>query len=179
MYTCPCCGNFKFVPFRCHSRFCPTCGNMYSIDRTTSMSFKILNVQHRHCVFTIARELRPLFLQDRSLLNCLFSSVDSVITRMFHKDNKTELFTPWLYLCSPYLWQGFKVESHIHCLISEGGWEFSSLASQKHFNYRLLRDSFQTALLNELYSKLGDSFKNLRLSIYTEHKMVFMFELCQ
>ena len=61
MYTCPCCGNFKFVPFRCHSRFCPTCGNMYSIDRTTSMSFKLLDVQHRHCVFTIARELRPFF----------------------------------------------------------------------------------------------------------------------
>ena len=57
MYTCPSCGNFKYVPFRCHSRFCPTCGNMYSIDRTTSMSFKIIKVQHRHCVFTIAREL--------------------------------------------------------------------------------------------------------------------------
>nr|WP_320997646.1 transposase zinc-binding domain-containing protein [Enterocloster bolteae] len=41
MYTCACCGNFKFVPFRCHSRFCPTCGNMYSIDRTASMSFKL------------------------------------------------------------------------------------------------------------------------------------------
>lgn len=61
-----------YVAFRCHSRFCPTCGNMYSIDRTTSMSFKIISVQHRHCVFTIARELRPFFLMDRSLLNCLF-----------------------------------------------------------------------------------------------------------
>ena len=69
MYACPSCGNLKFLPFRCHSRFCPSCGNMYSIDRTTSMSFKIIHVQHRHCVFTIARELRPLFLQDRSLLN--------------------------------------------------------------------------------------------------------------
>ena len=34
------------------------------------------------------------FLQDRSLLNCLFSSVDSVITRMFHKENQSVLFTP-------------------------------------------------------------------------------------
>ena len=61
MYTCPCCGIFKFVPFRCHSRFCPTCGNMYSIDRTTSMSFKLIAVRHRHCVFTIDEILRDFF----------------------------------------------------------------------------------------------------------------------
>ena len=30
MYGCTHCGNLKFVPFRCHSRFCPTCGNKYS-----------------------------------------------------------------------------------------------------------------------------------------------------
>ncbi|WP_036978259.1 transposase zinc-binding domain-containing protein, partial [Pseudobutyrivibrio sp. MD2005] len=26
MYGCTKCGTLKFVPFRCHSRFCPTCG---------------------------------------------------------------------------------------------------------------------------------------------------------
>ena len=62
MYGCGKCGSLKFVPFRCHGRFCPTCGTKYSIDRTTSMSFKIINVQHRHCVFTIDSELRNFFL---------------------------------------------------------------------------------------------------------------------
>ncbi|MFQ7356042.1 MAG: transposase zinc-binding domain-containing protein [Coprococcus phoceensis] len=38
MYVCTHCGNFKFVPFRCHSRFCPTCGNKYAMERTTNMS---------------------------------------------------------------------------------------------------------------------------------------------
>ena len=33
MYGCPHCGKLKFVPFRCHSRFCPTCGNKYSMER--------------------------------------------------------------------------------------------------------------------------------------------------
>ena len=46
MYACPHCGKLKFVPFRRHSRFCPTCGNKYSMERTTSMSFKLLNVRH-------------------------------------------------------------------------------------------------------------------------------------
>ena len=30
MYGCGTCGEYKFVPFRCKSRFCPTCGNKYS-----------------------------------------------------------------------------------------------------------------------------------------------------
>ena len=94
MYGCIHCGNLKFVPFRCHSRFCPTCGNKYSMDRTTSMSFKLVNVRHRHCVFTIDASLRDFFLQDRSLLNCLFHSVSSVVLRLFSKMNKHKNFTP-------------------------------------------------------------------------------------
>ena len=35
MYGCGHCGNLKFVPFRCKSRFCPTCGNKYSISMLT------------------------------------------------------------------------------------------------------------------------------------------------
>ena len=60
MYHCPHCGNFKYVPFHCHSRFCPSCGNKYSMERTTSMTFKLINVKHRHCVFTIDENLRKL-----------------------------------------------------------------------------------------------------------------------
>lgn len=44
MYECSKCGKLKFVPFRCHSRFCPTCGNKYSMERTTNMSFKLIKV---------------------------------------------------------------------------------------------------------------------------------------
>ena len=78
MYSCPNCGNLKFVPFRCHSRFCPTCGAKYSVQRSTSMAFKLLNVRHRHCVFTIDEHLRDFFLNDHSLLNCLFHAVSSL-----------------------------------------------------------------------------------------------------
>ena len=94
MYICTHCKNWKFVPFRCHSRFCPTCGNKYAMERTTSMSFKLVNVNHRHCVFTIDENLRDFFLNDRSLLNCLFHAVNSVISRMFFQLNKSKNFTP-------------------------------------------------------------------------------------
>lgn len=174
MYACTHCGNFKFVPFRCKSRFCPTCGNKYSIDRTTSMSFKILHVKHRHCVFTIADELRPFFLKDRSLLGCLFSAVRSVILRMFHKDNKAESFTPGFILVLHTFGRDLKWNPYIHCLVSEGGLGNSGFWRNKtYFNYTFLRNAFQIALLKELKKHLPDSFKKTIVSIYKNHKNGF------
>ena len=174
MYGCSHCGNLKFVPFRCHSRFCPTCGNMYSIDRTTSMSFKLVNCVHRHCVFTIPQELRHFFLEDRDLLNCLFSAVRSVILRMFFQLNKSECFTPGFICVLHTFGRSLQWNPHIHCLVSEGG-SGNSFAWRKvnHFNYKLLRDSFCTALLNEMQSHIGPSFKPVKARIYREHKNGF------
>jgi len=63
LYACEHCGHFKTVPFRCKSRFCTSCGNLYSIRRSTAMSFKLIRATHRHCVFTIPEELRPFFVK--------------------------------------------------------------------------------------------------------------------
>ena len=174
MYGCSSCGSLKFVPFRCHSRFCPTCGTKYSIDRTTSMSFKIINVQHRHCVFTIDQELRHFFLEDRTLLNCLFSAVQSVVLNMFHKENKTEKFTPGFICVLHTFGRDLKWNPHIHCLLSEGGIGNSGLwRGKSHFPYDYLRRAFRTALLNLLEEKLGPSFKKVKSKCYRIHKKGF------
>lgn len=175
MYGCEHCGNLKFVPFRCHSRFCPTCGNMYSIDRSTSMSFKLINTKHRHCVFTIDDSLRDFFLKDRSLLNCLFFAVQSVVLRMFHKDNKSELFTPGFICVLHTFGRDLKWNPHIHCLISEGGIGNNSgtWRNKNHFNYNLLRYSFQTALLNLMEKHIGHTFKKIKSSVYSKDKNGF------
>ena len=127
MYACSKCGHFKFVPFRCHSRFCPTCGVKYSKQRSSSMSFKLISCSHRHCVFTIDEELRPL---------------------------------EW--------------NPHIHCLISEGGLSDDGFwRTIKHFNFRYMRNAFQTALLNEMERKIGPSFKKTKAKIYHKDKNGF------
>ena len=174
MYGCPHCGKLKFVPFRCHSRFCPTCGNKYTMDRTTSMSFKLVNVTHRHCVFTIDENLREFFLKDRSLLNCLFHSVNSVITRMFFKMNKSKNFTPGFIMVLHTFGRDLKWNPHIHCLISEGGYSDDGFwRNVKHFDYTFLRNAFRTALLNEMESKIGSSFKKVKAKCYREHQQGF------
>ena len=174
MYGCSKCGTFKFVPFRCHSRFCPTCGNKYAIERTTSMSFKLVNVTHRHCVFTIDENLREFFLKDRSLLDCLFHSVNSVITRMFFKMNKSKNFTPGFIMVLHTFGRDLKWNPHIHCLISEGGYSDDGFwRNVKHFDYTFLRNAFRTALLNEMESKIGSSFKKVKAKCYREHQQGF------
>ena len=174
MYGCPHCGKLKFVPFRCHSRFCPTCGNKYAMDRTISMSFKLVNVTHRHCVFTIDENLREFFLKDRSLLDCLFHSVNSVITRMFFKMNKFKNFTPGFIMVLHTFGRDLKWNPHIHCLISEGGYSDDGFwRNVKHFDYTFLRNAFRTALLNEMESKIGSSFKKVKAKCYREHQQGF------
>ena len=174
MFDCPKCGKWKFVPFRCHSRFCPTCGNLYAMRRTTSMSFKLVNVIHRHCVFTIDKNLRRFFLDDRALLDCLFHAVNSVVSRMFFKRNKSLNFTPGFIMVLHTFGRNLKWNPHIHCLISEGGYSDNGFwRNIHHFNYTFLRNAFRTALLNEMEHRIGPSFKTVKARCYREHKEGF------
>ena len=174
MYACPKCGMLKYVSFRCKSRFCPTCGVKYSQQRSNAMSFKLIQCSHRHCVFTIDEQLRPFFLQDRSLLDCLFNAVRSVVLRMFHEINKSKNFVPGFICVLHTFGRPLEWNPHIHCLITEGGFSDDGFwRVVKHFSYTLLRKSFQTALLNEMERKIGPSFRKTKAAIYKKDKNGF------
>ena len=170
MYGCSHCGNLKFVPFRCKSRFCPSCGNKYNQLRSFHMSCKLVSCVHRHCVFTIPEELRIYFLNDRSLLNLLFSSVRDVVLRMFSKMNKTENFTPGLICVLHTFGRDLKWNPHIHALISEGGaGNITPWRPIKHFDYTFLRNAFRKVLLEKMTLSIGPSFRKVKNDIYKNH----------
>ena len=170
MYGCPHCGNLKFVPFRCKSRFCPSCGNKYNQLRSFHMSCKLVSCVHRHCVFTIPAELRVYFLEDRTLLDCLFHSVRDVVLRMFSKMNKTENFTPGLICVLHTFGRDLKWNPHIHALISEGGaGNITPWRPVKHFDYSFLRNAFRKVLLERLTSRIGPTFRKVKNEMYTKH----------
>lgn len=169
MYGCPHCGNLKFVPFRCKSRFCPSCGNKYNQLRSFHMSCKLVSCVHRHCVFTIPAELRVYFLEDRTLLDCLFHSVRDVVLRMFSKMNKTENFTPGLICVLHTFGRDLKWNPHIHALISEGGaGNITPWRPVKHFDYNFLRNAFRKVLLERLTSRIGPAFRKVKNEMYTK-----------
>ena len=171
MYGCPHCGNLKFVPFRCKSRFCP----FPAETNTTSFVLFICPVSLflafiRHCVFTIPAELRVYFLEDRTLLDCLFHSVRDVVLRMFSKMNKTENFTPGLICILHTFGRDLKWNPHIHALISEGGaGNITPWRPVKHFDYSFLRNAFRKVLLERLTSRIGPTFRKVKNEMYTKH----------
>lgn len=173
-YACPDCGELKFVPFRCKSRFCPACGNKYNQLRSFHMSCKLVNCIHRYCVFTIPKELRSYFLNVRSLLSCLFHSVRDVVLRMFYKMNKSENFTPGFICVLHTFGRDLKWNPHIHALISEGGaGNFTAWRTVKHFDYTFLRNAFRKVLLERLTHKTGPSFLRIKYEIYKNHAAGF------
>lgn len=169
MYVCPKCGTRKFVPFRCRSRFCPVCGNLYNTRRNLSMSFKLLNCQHRHCVFTIDESLREFFRRDRKLLNCLFDAVRLVVLQMF-KDagKKKENLTPGIIMVLHTFGRDLKWNPHIHCLITEGGiCDNGHWKADDFFPFAYLRKAFKTVLLQELAKHITLKKDKARLKTIT------------
>jgi predicted SnoaL-like aldol condensation-catalyzing enzyme len=93
---------------------------------------------------------------------------------MFHNINKSENFVPGFICVLHTFGRPLEWNPHIHCLIFEGGLSDNGFwRSVKHFNYTLLRKSFQTALLNLLQSRLGSSFKKTKALIYRRDKHGF------
>ena len=174
MYVCTTCHNMKFVPFRCKSRFCPTCGVKYSQERSTSMAFKLVNCTHRHCVFTIDEELRHFFLEDRSLLNCLFRAVQSVILHMFNKINKSQNFVPGFICVLHTFGRPLEWNPHIHCILSESG-----IHKSKHRFIKSFTKWRQDILLSFGYDPLfcPHCKKEMALvEVYYRHKRVSLQE---
>ena len=149
-------------------------GNLYSQKRAEAMANQLVAVRHRHCVFTIPEELRHFFKEKRTLLDCLFNAVHSVVSRMFYSVNKSKNFTSGFICVLHTFGRPLEWNPHIHCLISEGGHsDDGEWRNIRHFNYKLLRESFRTILLNELEAHLGPSFKPIKSQMYKLHDKGF------
>jgi len=177
LYICPKCGEIKYVPYRCHSKLCSTCGAMYSLKRAQSMQSIMIDVKHRHIVFTIDEELRHFFLENRSLLNLLFDSVEDVLSRCFqkfaHKSNK-ELLRPGFVMTLHTFGRPLEWNPHIHVLCAEGAFnQWGKWRPMNFFSYEFLRRSFQKVLLDKLRLAIGLSFQKQKVSSYKNHRQGF------
>lgn len=121
LYSCPSCGDLKYVYHSCRNRHCPKCGALAKARWLEKRVNSLLPVDYYHIVFTLPQELNHLiWLNKTKLFNLLFRSVkDTLLQSAKRPDN---LGCEIGFLAILHTWGSNLMEHpHIHCLVSGGG----------------------------------------------------------
>ena len=197
-YTCTECGHYHTIPITCKSRLCPSCGFKYSTTWTQKMINDILNIPHRHILFTIPEELRAFFCYDRTLLSKLAKAVNEVMKYQFHNMHKkiarkfkVPKSSPNYFTNSDIVHYGLitvihtfgrdlKWNPHIHALVSLGGFTKNfSFKKLDYFHVPSIAGQWKYLVLNIIQN---GNYPNLKIEnlaqkavskLYKEDKRLF------
>jgi hypothetical protein len=156
-YICLDCGKHrKIVGFSCKSRFCNRCGKVYIENWINKQVERIIDVSHRHTVFTIPVELRSKFYWHRDLLKDLSDGVAEVIQYWYRNKAKRKGYEVGIITTVHTFGRDMSFNPHVHALVTEG-------ALDKHKNwkdvgyipYEYLRKSWQKVLSDIIKNKFG------------------------
>ena len=120
---------------------------------TENIQKHILNIEHRHVLFTIPQECRKFFFYDRSLLSKLSAAVNQVFKFIFHnisrkrkRKNKISEHSKYYFTDSDIVHYGLisiihtfgrdlKWNPHIHAIVSSGGFNKNlKFKKMRYFN---------------------------------------------
>jgi len=154
-YRCPHCNEYKYVAFTCKSRFCTSCGKKATEDWVEQLSKEIINVPHRHIVFTIPEGLRNVFLKDRKLIKVLSDSAAETIMSYLWERSKKQRPTPGIVCTVHTFGRDLKWNPHIHALVTEGALrEDKEWKVITFFHFEMLRKRWQHVLLKSLKNQM-------------------------
>lgn len=157
---CDKCNETKKIGFTCKSRFCTSCGKIYVDNWIENMLGNLINVRHRHIVFTIPEELREYFQRDRQKLKILPKCAADTIMSWMKEQNKREQYTPGIVTVIHTFGRDLKWNPHVHMMVTEGG--KGNITEWKHFRhipYEMLRKRWQKLLLDNLVKIVGNEKK--------------------
>ncbi|MBD3231397.1 IS91 family transposase [Candidatus Dependentiae bacterium] len=167
VYACPECGEITEVYHSCKNRFCPTCSWQDTLVWADKVKDKMLNLPHRHAIFTLPHQLIPLIKKNRKeLLSVLMrTSADTLKDWMWHKHG---IKCGIISVLHTY---GEKKENHMHThmIVSWGGIKPSTgeMIGIKgdYVNFKFLKNKFRKKFedaLVELYDtgELEHEFAN-------------------
>ena len=141
----------------CKSKFCTKCGRMYSIKWAEKQADSMLNVKHRHAVFTIPEELRNYFYKKRELLKELQDAAYGVISHYYKKKVKGNHEVGLIVVVHTF-GSDLKWNPHIHALFTEGGIDKNNkwFKTLSHIPYQYLRKSWQKLVLDIIKTNFKD-----------------------
>lgn len=158
-YICTKCGHRKKVPFTCKSRFCTSCGKKYVDEWVNRTVAELIDVAHRHIVFTIPEELREIIYRNRLLLKVMMDCASRTALEVLQSRGTDAI--PGILTIVHTFGRDLKFNPHVHMLLTEGG-----LKSNKEWQeipflpYDLLRRKWQYYLLTEVKRSLPKTKEN-------------------
>lgn len=156
-YKCLECKEEYIHGFTCKTKFCSKCGRMYSLKWSDKQVDNMLNVTHRHAVFTIPEELRNYFYQKRELLKDLQDAVYRVVSSYYQNKVKGSHEVGLIAVVHTF-GSDLKWNPHIHALFTEGGIDKNNKWFKKvsHIPYKYLRKSWQKLVLDIIKKNFTD-----------------------
>jgi hypothetical protein len=162
-YKCRC-GESKKVGFSCKSRLCNSCGKVKIDKWVENVTEDMLNVSHRHMVFTIPEELRDVFLEKRHLLRILSDIAAEVVMTYYKTRSKKEEYVPGIITVIHTFGRDLKWNPHVHMLVTEGGIGNSGTWKDNNYiHYAMMRNSWMYLLLSRIKQEYSQDLKVKRI----------------
>lgn len=171
-YACPECGEVSQVYHSCKNRFCPTCSWKDTLQWAEKMESQMMDIPHRHVVFTLPHQLNNLIKDNKQqLLDFLFKTAsESVMDWMQHKYG----LKPGIISVLHTFGETKEFHTHIHMILSWGGINSNNYIEQikgEYVNYDFIQTKFRCKFedklvkmfdANALWHKFEDRIEFLR-----------------
>ncbi|MHA1574712.1 MAG: IS91 family transposase [Alphaproteobacteria bacterium] len=160
-YACPDCGEISEVRHSCKNRFCPTCSWKDTIKWSEAIKSKMLNIAHRHSVFTLPHKLNPLIKKNKKAMLNILSRISAEVYKSWFKVK----FNVKIGIVSVIHTFGERKNAHyhIHQIVSWGGTDFKTGEliefkgkEKEYINYNHIKKEFRRQYVDEL----DELFKN-------------------
>lgn len=157
LFVCEGCHDVRKVPYRCKGRFCTTCSVGESEEWSRLLTEDVLQVNHRHVIFTIDEGLRDVFLIHRHLLKAFMDEAARIIKDYFKKKAKV---TPGIIAGLHTFGSRVNFNPHVHMLVTMGGMtKKGEWKSYDFLPFEMLRKQWQTVVLKLIRRNLSDKEK--------------------
>ena len=197
-FKCPLCPIIHKFSLTCKSKLCPSCGFKYSRIWSLNIMKHILNIEHRHVLFTIPKECRQFFFYDRNLLSKLSAAVNEIFKFCLHnisrkklRKNKISKYSEKYFTDSDIVHYGLisiihtfgrdlKWNPHIHAIVSLGGFTKNfDFKKMRHFNVDTIAGQWKYHVLKIIQngeyndSKIKKKTLDTVSKLYREDKRFF------
>ena len=171
-YICPNCHESHKIGFTCKCKFCNSCGKVYADKWIEKQKTLMLDVPHRHMVFTIPDKFRMAIYNNIDLIKSFSEAISSVLLSSLNSSFKTTknprrlkktskgIVKPAIICVLHTFGRDLKFNPHFHLIVACGGFKNDGTFKKvNYFNYDSLRLSWRKLFLDIIKEKFPHNMK--------------------